>query len=190
MYVVARTASDSSSTTAAILHLVNAMNPDVPVYDIATDGAACPGFHGAATLRDDHDGWLCQLCHDSCGHRYLRCNVVPRHARHRRYCHPHGARSTPDKHTFPGLPTGNGIGDGGYVRWFDRCVWTDKHDEQLAFWCETQRSANVPFSLVFVTHGCGMRVSISCRPSDAYRSHGRAAIRVKAWLMPDSCPCS
>lgn len=36
MYVVARTTSDSSSTTTAMLHLVNAMNPDVPVYDIAT----------------------------------------------------------------------------------------------------------------------------------------------------------
>jgi predicted permease len=36
MYVVARTTTDLSSTTAAIIHLVNAMNPDVPVYDIAT----------------------------------------------------------------------------------------------------------------------------------------------------------
>ncbi len=36
MYVVARTTSDPTSTTAAIIHLVNAMNPDVPVYDIAT----------------------------------------------------------------------------------------------------------------------------------------------------------
>jgi predicted permease len=35
MYIVART-TDSSSTTAAILHLVNTMSPDVPVYDIAT----------------------------------------------------------------------------------------------------------------------------------------------------------
>jgi predicted permease len=36
MYVVARTASDPASTTAAIIHLVNAINPDVPVYDVAT----------------------------------------------------------------------------------------------------------------------------------------------------------
>jgi len=36
MYVVARTSSDTTSTTAAIIHLVNAMNPDVPVYDVAT----------------------------------------------------------------------------------------------------------------------------------------------------------
>ena len=36
MYVVARTASDPASTTAAIIHLVNAINPDVPVYDAAT----------------------------------------------------------------------------------------------------------------------------------------------------------
>ena len=36
LYVVARTTSDPASTTAAILHLVNAINPDVPVYDIAT----------------------------------------------------------------------------------------------------------------------------------------------------------
>ena len=36
MYVVARTTSDLGSTTAAIIHLVNAINPDVPVYNIAT----------------------------------------------------------------------------------------------------------------------------------------------------------
>jgi predicted permease len=36
MYVVARAASDPASTTTAIIHLVNAINPDVPVYDIAT----------------------------------------------------------------------------------------------------------------------------------------------------------
>ena len=36
MYVVARTASDPASTTAEIVHLVNAINPDVPVYDVAT----------------------------------------------------------------------------------------------------------------------------------------------------------
>ncbi len=36
MYVVARTASDPASTTTAIIHLVNAINPDVPVYDVAT----------------------------------------------------------------------------------------------------------------------------------------------------------
>jgi len=36
LYVVARTASDPASTTAAIIHLVNAINPDVPVYDVAT----------------------------------------------------------------------------------------------------------------------------------------------------------
>jgi ABC-type antimicrobial peptide transport system permease subunit len=36
MYVVARTASDPASTTDAIVHLVNAINPDVPVYDVAT----------------------------------------------------------------------------------------------------------------------------------------------------------
>ena len=36
MYVVARTASDPASTTTAITHLVNAINPDVPVYDVAT----------------------------------------------------------------------------------------------------------------------------------------------------------
>ena len=30
MYVVARAASDPASTTAAIIHLVNAINPDVP----------------------------------------------------------------------------------------------------------------------------------------------------------------
>ena len=36
LYVVARTTSDSASTIAAIIHLVNAINPDVPVYDIAT----------------------------------------------------------------------------------------------------------------------------------------------------------
>src|ERR1700723_1618964 len=36
MYVVARTGSDPASTTAAIIHLVNAINPDVPVYDVAT----------------------------------------------------------------------------------------------------------------------------------------------------------
>ena len=36
MYVVARTTSDPASTTAAIIHQVNAINPDVPVYDIAT----------------------------------------------------------------------------------------------------------------------------------------------------------
>jgi predicted permease len=36
MYVVARTASDPVSTTAAILHLVNAINPDVPISNIAT----------------------------------------------------------------------------------------------------------------------------------------------------------
>lgn len=36
MYVVARTASDPASTAAAMLHLVNASHPDVPVYDVAT----------------------------------------------------------------------------------------------------------------------------------------------------------
>jgi predicted permease len=36
MYVVARAASDPASTSATIIHLVNAINPDVPVYDIAT----------------------------------------------------------------------------------------------------------------------------------------------------------
>jgi predicted permease len=36
MYVVARTASDPGSTTAAILHLVNSINPEVPVSDVAT----------------------------------------------------------------------------------------------------------------------------------------------------------
>jgi predicted permease len=36
LYVVARTTSDPASTTAAIIHLVNAINPDVPVYDVAT----------------------------------------------------------------------------------------------------------------------------------------------------------
>jgi predicted permease len=36
MYVVARTASDPASTSAAIIHQVNAINPDVPVYDVAT----------------------------------------------------------------------------------------------------------------------------------------------------------
>jgi predicted permease len=36
MYVVARTSSDPASTTAAMIRLVHGMNPDVPVYDIAT----------------------------------------------------------------------------------------------------------------------------------------------------------
>jgi predicted permease len=36
LYVVARTTSDPASTAAAIIHLVNALNPDVPVYDVAT----------------------------------------------------------------------------------------------------------------------------------------------------------
>ena len=36
MYVVARTESDPASTTAAIIHLVSSINPDVPVYDVAT----------------------------------------------------------------------------------------------------------------------------------------------------------
>jgi len=36
LYVVARTTSDPDSTTAAIIHLVNAINPGVPVYDVAT----------------------------------------------------------------------------------------------------------------------------------------------------------
>jgi len=36
MYVVARTTSDLASTTTAIIHLVNSINPDVPVYNIAT----------------------------------------------------------------------------------------------------------------------------------------------------------
>jgi predicted permease len=36
MYVVARTASDPASTTAAIIHLVNGIHPEVPVYNIAT----------------------------------------------------------------------------------------------------------------------------------------------------------
>jgi len=36
MYVVARTASDPASTTAAIIHLVNSINPNVSVYDVAT----------------------------------------------------------------------------------------------------------------------------------------------------------
>ncbi|MGC2404774.1 MAG: ABC transporter permease [Acidobacteriaceae bacterium] len=36
MYVVARTTADSASTIDAVVRLVNAINPDVPVYDIAT----------------------------------------------------------------------------------------------------------------------------------------------------------
>jgi predicted permease len=36
MYVVARTTTDSASTIDAMVHLVNAINPNVPVYDIAT----------------------------------------------------------------------------------------------------------------------------------------------------------
>jgi predicted permease len=36
MYVVARTAADLASTTDAMVRQVNALNPDVPVYDIAT----------------------------------------------------------------------------------------------------------------------------------------------------------
>jgi predicted permease len=36
MYVVARTTTDSSSTIDAMVRQVNALNPDVPVYDIAT----------------------------------------------------------------------------------------------------------------------------------------------------------
>lgn len=36
MYVVARTTSDPAATTAGIVHLVNGLNPDVPVYDVAT----------------------------------------------------------------------------------------------------------------------------------------------------------
>ena len=36
MYVVARTVSDPASTAAAIIHLVNAIDPDVPMYDVAT----------------------------------------------------------------------------------------------------------------------------------------------------------
>jgi predicted permease len=36
MYVVARTTSDLASTGAAIVHLVSAMDPNVPAYDIAT----------------------------------------------------------------------------------------------------------------------------------------------------------
>jgi ABC-type antimicrobial peptide transport system permease subunit len=35
MYVVARTTTDSSSTIDAMVRQVNALNPDVPVYDIA-----------------------------------------------------------------------------------------------------------------------------------------------------------
>jgi predicted permease len=36
LYVVARTTSDPASTAAAITHLVNSINPDVSVYDVAT----------------------------------------------------------------------------------------------------------------------------------------------------------
>ena len=36
MYMVARTTTDSSSTIDAMVRQVNALNPDVPVYDIAT----------------------------------------------------------------------------------------------------------------------------------------------------------
>jgi predicted permease len=36
MYVVARTTADPNSTSDAMVHLVNAINPNVPVYDIAT----------------------------------------------------------------------------------------------------------------------------------------------------------
>lgn len=36
LYVVARTSVDPASTTNAIIHVVNTINPGVPVYDIAT----------------------------------------------------------------------------------------------------------------------------------------------------------
>jgi predicted permease len=36
MYIVARTTTDSASTIDAMVRQVNALNPDVPVYDIAT----------------------------------------------------------------------------------------------------------------------------------------------------------
>jgi predicted permease len=36
LYFVARTTSDPASTATAIIHLVNSIHPDVPVYDIAT----------------------------------------------------------------------------------------------------------------------------------------------------------
>jgi predicted permease len=36
MYVVARTSSDPAATISAITHVVNSLNPAVPVYDIAT----------------------------------------------------------------------------------------------------------------------------------------------------------
>ncbi|HEX4322183.1 MAG TPA: ABC transporter permease [Acidobacteriaceae bacterium] len=36
LYVVARTSADPAATTDAIIHLVNTMSPDVPVYDIST----------------------------------------------------------------------------------------------------------------------------------------------------------
>ena len=36
LYVVARTSSDTASTTDAIIHLVSTMSPGVPVYDIST----------------------------------------------------------------------------------------------------------------------------------------------------------
>lgn len=36
MYVVARTSTDPASTTRAMVHVVNTINPAVPVYDVAT----------------------------------------------------------------------------------------------------------------------------------------------------------
>ncbi|HYK37326.1 ABC transporter permease [Alloacidobacterium sp.] len=36
LYVVARTSSDPASTISAIIHVVNTINPGVPVYDVAT----------------------------------------------------------------------------------------------------------------------------------------------------------
>ena len=36
MYVVARTSSDAASTIRAMIHVVNTVNPSVPVYDVAT----------------------------------------------------------------------------------------------------------------------------------------------------------
>ncbi|HEV2462344.1 MAG TPA: ABC transporter permease [Acidobacteriaceae bacterium] len=36
MYVVARTTTDPASTTRAMIHAVNTLNPSVPVYDVAT----------------------------------------------------------------------------------------------------------------------------------------------------------
>ena len=165
---------------------MNAINPDVPVYDVATmeqrvqDSMARQRF--AMTMLGGFAGFAMILA--AIGIYGVMSFLVTQGTADIAIRMALGARRAPRKHPRHGLPTGNGIGFCGHHRWTRRGAWADTYDEQSALRRDAHRSVYIFLGVGSAALCRAVRVSFPSGSSHAYRPHGCAANRVATRYTP------